>query len=571
MSRTLAIIAILAVVGAACGSSPTATDDVTSSPDVASTNDSQPTDAVDDFTIGVTATGNGGCVDRVEIQNLDDQSTADRALVLFDLVYVHSCGDRENTVRYDKPPVVRPATDGPLFTIRPPDCEDAACLVGTSLLLTPGDNLAPFRLETEGPLTEAEIEIVVPAFYDFSTASLSDDPLDVTLTVRVSKANPPLSGDTSPLATSDQVVEVVFSGFDEIPFPFAGVADTEAQLESFGLTAPKGIDWPTRAAVVFSIPTDLCPPVLAGLDINNGVAEPRFVNPGYNECDQPLLSHTVVAAVDREFLAETHTLRLPKQPPFFESDVDADVTITAPNRDTSPVSPPSPTFGTVEGPLPLPRQGEALSHQLENGTPLIIVHHHDSTVSALDARAPTARAGDGFTQQLVLVGWKAQTRNFIGGGVWDEFGRSTDGPRSADLRGFATRITDGDLEIGDHIDPPTGAPITVSPDPSAAADVSIRSDENPLTIDQALASPVGSVVFIDAQVVFVGSDARLCADDGTPIFEAEPCQDGSPPVEGVTGNDGVLNVWHAPILATRTADGFHEVVPLGGYSSSALN
>ncbi len=573
--RTLAIFAIATVFGAACGSPSTITDSATASPTAAVENETSPSEpepsgSAEEFAIQVTASGSGGCVDLVEIQNLDQQGTTDGASVHFDLVYVHSCGDKENSVRYDEAPTVKPNTDGPSFTIRTPDCDDASCVAGTSFTLGLGDNPVPLIMETADTLTESKSEIVIPAFYDYSTTSLSDDPLDVTLTVRVFTATAPPAGGTTPIATAYRAVEVVFGGFIELEFPFAGVADSAIELESFGLSAPEGIDWATRAAVVFSIPTDLCPPVLSDLEIVDGVAQPVFVDPGYLGCEEPLLSHTVVAAVDRDFLARAHTLRLPSDPVFFEVDVDAEISVSPHGEGSAPTRAPSPTFESAEGPVPIPRKGEALPHRLKDGTPLIIVHHHDGTVSALDARALSATTEDDG-QRLTLVRWNARTRNFMGGGIRDEFGRSTNGPRSSDLRGFATRIVDGDLEVGDPTDPPAGSPIAVSADPPAAADAQIASDAEPLSIEEALASPTGSVIFIDAQVVFVGSDARLCDDKNQPTFEAEPCSDGSPAVEDVGGDDGILTIWHAPILATRTAEGFSEVVPLGGYSSSAIN
>ena len=411
---------------------------------------------------------------------------------------------------------------------------------------------------------------LTPTFV-FDADALQPRPMAIMVTIRLEAASAPLDGITTPVSTPHEAVTVVGGGLGSLQFPLAAVADSPADLEEVLAPAESPIDvsalqvdWPSQAAVVLVIPSDLCPPILAGLESVGSALEPIWVNPGYLGCEQPLLSYTVIAAVDRTALSSASALRLPSDPTFFDGPVEAPIEVAAGDARTLPeLSRPS-DLESVQGVADLPRRGEAAVAVLNSGRPVAVVHHHDNTVSAIDLRSRTGRGGD-----MTIVRWNT-SRYFIGRGVWDEYGRRVDGDRATDLPTYATRVMNGVVEIGQEVPTPAGSPMTSQTNAAAMADVALVPDEDLalLSLEEALALPVGTTAFVDISVVVGPEGAFVCHHDVTAAIT--PCPDGSPVAESYTAIEDARTVRFGPILATRTETGFTEIAPTGGSAGSSL-
>lgn len=427
----------------------------------------------------------------------------------------------------------------------------------------PGDTIAP----TAPPATPIDNTVASETIALDGTAPPAT-PIDSTV------ANETIAlGSTTPTRTPTAPVTVVGGGFDLLAFPFAGFADSAAQLDALldastepVDTAALGIDWASHAAIVLTIPTDLCPPLLAGLTISDRRAEPEFVGAGYSGCRTPLLSHTVIATVERIGLLDVDELVLPAEPSYFETPVIVPVDVTRGSPPSTPLESPAHEFGELAGTVALPRVGEVTVDSLDDGTPVYVVHHHDETVSVLDPRALDPSNESNGKQ--VLVAWVSSTRTFLAGGAWDEYGRRLDGFRASDLAGYSTRV-DGDLvEVGAPVGPPLGSPIVSTNVPAAMSDAKISLDD-PISFDSALALPVGNTALIDATVIVDPAGAFVCAFP-SPDPAADTCPPGSPVAEGIEPEPGVRSVLFGPMLATRTEAGFTAIAPTGGYSGTAI-
>ncbi|MGH9271217.1 MAG: hypothetical protein ACRDZ2_08080 [Ilumatobacteraceae bacterium] len=187
-------------------------------------------------------------------------------------------------------------------------------------------------------------------------------------------------------------------------------------------------------------------------------------------------------------------------------------------------------------------------------------------MSALDPRAEDAYVETNGSKVLVI--WESSTRTFLSGGAWDEFGRRIDGFRTTDLRGFATRVVGDVVEIGVAVSPPSGSPIASTADPPAMSDAEIPITA-PISLEQALAMPAGSLALIDATVIVDPAGAFVCAVSD-PDRAVETCPAGSPIAEGIPLQPGVRATLYGPLLVTRTSSGFAEIVATGGYGSTAL-
>ncbi len=424
------------------------------------------------------------------------------------------------------------------------------------------------EVDNADPVNPGVITAEIEPVLDREEAKATDDPIPLELNIYVSGPIASPNGDTTPVDTGSQRVSVVGGSFELRKSPFVAVADDQNELNSIvreGDIGELDIDWDTRAVVVFAIPTDACPPVLADLAIDNQTAQPVWANPGYLACIQPLLSHTVIASVDREYLSRAEQLRLPPDRPYFQEPVTTEIGIDVDSGpgDDQPIE--EPGFGESSGQIALPPRGEARLGALDNGTPVFLVHHHDGTISALDPRTETGETG-----RLKLVHWIAATRNFLGQGAWDEYGRSIDGFRSTDLRGFATRVTGDVVEVGSPVPAPAGSPITLTDNPPAMLNVETNLSA-PKSVAEALEAKPGQVVIIDAQVIRGPAGAFICVPppSSTPGV-IEPCPAGSPPAEGVGALQGARETWPGPLIATRTPTGFTEIAARGGGSGGGL-
>ena len=201
----------------------------------------------------------------------------------------------------------------PTLQLSGPACGGpSVCADGSSTVAVTAPGPVPLSFELT-PLVDAGVMLeagslrtALTPLFDFAHPGLDDQPMSIDLRIDVGEPSPAPSGDTTPTITPAAPVTTVGGGFQLLTFPFAAVADDVEQLEA--ILAPSaepvdaaalGVDWSTHAAVVLTIPTDGCPPLLAGLEIIDRRAEPVFVTAGYRSCIEPLLSHTVIAAVER--------------------------------------------------------------------------------------------------------------------------------------------------------------------------------------------------------------------------------------------------------------------------------
>ena len=128
----------------------------------------------------------------------------------------------------------------------------------------------------------------------------------------------------------------------------------------------------------------------------------------------------------------------------------------------------------------------------------------------------------------------------------------------------------GVVEIGQEVPTPAGSPMTSQTNAAAMADVALVPDEDLalLSLEEALALPVGTTAFVDISVVVGPEGAFVCHHDVTAAIT--PCPDGSPVAESYTAIEDARTVRFGPILATRTEAGFTEIAPTGGPAGSSL-
>lgn len=581
------LVGVMVVGIAACGGEPSAPgggevsiDNTTGSSETVLT--AAPTvPSSDELAVIVTASGGGGMITSVGVADLNvvgGTGAADPWL-RFRLTLNHCCFEPNSIVfPSDQWSVDVPGTT---LAVAGPACGDAIVCSETQrqLVFDPSGTIAApfevFRSDTAS-VSAGTFTVQLQPVFHWVDDVIDPEIVDITLRFDISYVRPDPNGDTTPTATSHRPVTVVGAGLGLIEFPFAAAADSPGALADLvaGSQQPidtdeLAIDWTTQAALVVSIGSDLCPPILDHLDVAGNAATVVFVNPGYLECEAPLLSYTVIAAVDRDVLQGTTELRLRDDDPTV-----VDISVT-PGSGTTPVVPIVADFGDRLGVVALPPVGEAVTGRLDDGTPVFVVHHHDGTVSALDPRGADQSVGGLFQ----IVRWVAATRNFLGHGAWDEFGRRLDGFRSSDLHSYATRVSDGNVEIGQPVPTPAGSPITANTDPPAMTDRPITVDHL-LDIPAALELAPGTTAWIDGSVYALVDGATICAEPGSLTHTTQPplttapapigCPAGAPIAAGITGTAGYYKYYGGPLLATRTDTGFERVASTGGYGGSTL-
>lgn len=587
-----ACAAMTAAVLAACASEPAtelrsySTLDAPTEPEPTSSSPSPSTPvASDGIDVIVTASGGGGLIDSVEVRHLTVAATPTEGApwIEFDLVLDYGSAEPDRVVvRPTGAGFVTALGDPPMLQLSGPACEEPVVCSEDARTVTLG-RLAPAALGYEitplvGPeeLIDARtlVTTLTPTF-DFDHPALDDREMSIEVRVDIAPASPAPSGDTTPIATPATPLTIVGGSFDLLEFPAAAVADGPEQLAAILSPAPSpvdvdglGIDWSTHAAIVLSTPNNACPRLLAGLDITDRRAEPVFVSAGYLACNEPLTSHTVIASVERSALDDVDELVLAAEPSYFGEPVIATVDITPGTSTSRETIPTEADFGDVLGTTDLPAKGEATTATLTNGTPVFVVHHHDGTISALDPRGAIGYGGSEMSRQYELVRWTASSRNFLGSAAWDEYGRRLDGFRSTDLKGYATRVVDGVVEIGSPVDAPAGSPIAATTVPPAMAGTAVSLND-PISFDEALDLPVGTTALIDAVVVVDPDGARVCAGEG-PDRAVVPCPRGSPSADGTRATPGARSAWFGPLLATRTETGFTRIAATGGSAGGAL-
>ncbi len=412
--------------------------------------------------------------------------------------------------------------------------------------------------------------IVVLLVVALAGALTSGDDGDVDTITGPGPSTPDPADDRTPVTTGSLGFSTLATTFAVDSFPFvrfvgdlAAYDEVEAEMTSrFGMAIPRAglegtFDPAERALVVFAIPSNDCPPVFAGLEeIDPGILAPRFVDPSYRTCEEVPVSYIIVAAVDRSTFDGISRIRLPAQEPFFSASPESEVVPfeIVPGLPDEVIS---TEFGDESGSAPLPPVGEASLAFDRDNVPVVIIHHADGTVSAIDAR--TADPSDTI---IGLVRWDAARRAFFGpSGVFDEYGRRLDRPQSGDLVTHATRVDGDTVHFGDIVRTPLGDPIVETTDAPATTDIDVGA----LTLqslDQALDAPVGTVVLVDATMVADATGARVCKLDGEEVrrtFIVE-CPLDAPEAFGIELLGEDITFLGNPILATRAEGGFADIV-----------
>lgn len=531
-----------------------------------------------DWDVLVTADGSGGLIDSVGTTDLEFLGGIgpDEPWLRFGLVLNYCCGEPNSVVfgpdqwSFDVGDVGQLRLDGPL-------CEGPVECIATErrVRLTPNDatviDFEVFRDPTGTALLfEGTFTVDAAPLFEWESGAIDDQPMSIAITFHISTPVSPPTGDTTPTATEALPVAVLGGGLYLLDFPLLGVADNSGELSDLLASATEpidvealDIDWPAAAVLVVSLGSDLCPLILDGIQIDSGAATPVFVNAGYLECEQPLVSYLVIAAIDRELLADVNQIKLPAEISYGDQDTIAAVDVSPPSADPT-LEPTVVTFGESIGTAVLPARGEASTTVLTNGTPVYVVHHHDGTISALDPRGADQDI-DGLHQ---IVRWVAAARNFLNHGAWDEYGRRLDGFRSTDLTSYATRVLDNQVEIGDIVPTPAGSPIAKTNDPPAMSDVTITPGEI-LTVGAAVELPVGTTSWIAGSVHARPESAVICHIPAETI-RTEACPAGSPTAEGIPTTPDAANTYFGPLLATRSDGGFDRIASTSGYAGSAL-
>jgi hypothetical protein len=534
----------------------------------------------------VTASGRGPLIDSVGIVDLEvvGGSGADEPWLRFGLSLNYCCSEPNSLIFPSDQWAVDVAgaplrIDGPQCE-EPVECSDSERRVVFVPFEPAVVQFEVFRVpDGESELSPGTYTGAISPTFHWVGDAMDPEAVNITLRFDITAPVPPLSGDTTPTMTPHQSVTVVGGGLDLLPFPFAGVANDAGELTAMTSTSASpidvenlAIDWQSQAALVVSIGSDLCPPLLEDIDVTDGVGTPVFVGAGYLMCEEPLVPYTVIAAVDRQTLEGVLQLVLPARLTATGQDTVTEVAVT-PSSGELIVEPIVADFGERSGVVPLPARGEVAAGVLDDGTPVFVVSHHDGTVSALDPRGDDQRVA-GLYQ---VVRWVAATRNFLGHGAWDEYGRRLDGFRTSDLRGYATRVVDGNVEIGSPVAAPSGSPITTTDAPPAMADLDIPH-QSLLGLDAATDLAPGMTAWIDALVYALPVGAHVCTDPGSvttvpPVTTAPAgvgCPAGSPVANGIAGTPGYVTYYVGPLLATRTEDGFERIASTGGYGGTTL-
>lgn len=346
---------------------------------------------------------------------------------------------------------------------------------------------------------------------------------------------------------------------------------------------PPAVDFDEQVVLFYVRAEDGCPDEVGGvrLDGDRLVVDWR---PPAGGCIQPLIPTAFALAVHRATVPQRFVVFLEG---FHDDhdDVEHIVELAAyegsgpPDAPARP-TPPEPT--TVAGTVELPAPGEAADRTLEDGSRVWVVRHRGGGVNVLAADAPA----EGDTERLSVRGlrtqvvWHPSARRFGGGGWFDEYGVSLRGRSGTNLDWYETSVDGAEVTVGKRVGSvPYDQPVGDDPPPG---DAQPERPDHPrqvtaLPLDQARQRPHGSVVVIDAALVAYGDQPlRLCAPPESPeLWDWDGCPSDAPIPVGVTleqADADSMRVWHGPLRATVTADGFSEITLLGaGHSGGRID
>lgn len=206
--------------------------------------------------------------------------------------------------------------------------------------------------------------------------------------------------------------------------------------------------------------------------------------------------------------------------------VSAGVWVTATDGGDSSVATQSPG-----NQLPVPADGAA-PEQLPDGTPVWVVHHDDGSVSVLDAVSTHRPFGAGN-----LVVWCESSRGFLDpmyGSTYDEHGLKQAGPAPTGLDTYLITRIGGDTAT--VTGPPSAQPRELDGGRKAAEpagphcidqgdhvdsyitgtfDMHSLASSTPMTVEEAMRQPDGTLVVIDAPVLIPLDDDEpvVCTSD----------------------------------------------------------
>ena len=257
-----------------------------------------------------------------------------------------------------------------------------------------------------------------------------------------------------------------------------------------------------------------------------------------------------------------------------------------------------PDQGSVDGPSTPPNThalgtvrlpddvGSPIVQRLNDGTPVWVANLGDEEVSVLSAtvlfEAPEPSPG-AIRGLRMEVFWDTVEQVFHGGGTWDLRGQALapDGRRVAGrLDHYHVTVADDRTAVVHEFVP--GEPGVVQDPPAteeASMPIALDPDtlrfvldglDAPLSVEEALTQPDGSVVVVDADIVRNGSQPLvICATDRSAPSgpEIARCPDGAPRPAGLTvpvPDTRTFEIKSRPLLV-RVKDGtFTDVAQLGG-------
>ncbi|MDW3213791.1 MAG: hypothetical protein R8G01_07340 [Ilumatobacteraceae bacterium] len=242
--------------------------------------------------------------------------------------------------------------------------------------------------------------------------------------------------------------------------------------------------------------------------------------------------------------------------------------------DGSDPEPSEPDLTATDVVLPLPAVGEPRLHTGTFGA-VWVVHHDDGTVSVLNAVRPRSEADDGDPVEGLghLVQPTEGGRSFVGREyVWDAHGRTLNGPRTADLVGFAGVVDAGEVQLfvstakqfdGEPDDPPV-----VLVDPPDLSGVPLLDLHELATLS--FSGPIWRL--LDATLVVRDGVGTLCSivpnTSVTPLPELATCNSSGVSTAVRSTQPDITRWFFGPLLAEF--DEFGQIVtvaPLGGETS----
>jgi hypothetical protein len=223
---------------------------------------------------------------------------------------------------------------------------------------------------------------------------------------------------------------------------------------------------------------------------------------------------------------------------------------------------PSPRPRHGDSRLPLPRVGQPVLARLRDGTPVWAVADEDGGYSVLLAETDNPRFCN-VSGVKRLLRYDRSSRLFDA--EWDEYGVDTFAARrNLDRYAVAADPDRAELVVGERVAPSRRSVAR----PAAGLltwDALPTFDDPRRDVQAALSSPDGTMVMLDAALVYDGVDARIC--DPRTLSRDQKCPSHAPVAADVSfvPNPKVRAQFGPPILARVRGGRFYEVVWFAGH------